>query len=113
MGKIILTDEQKKTIERCAGLGLTLDDISHIISVSPKTLDRRLKDDETVRSHYEKGRAIAKMRVTERLHELIENGEISAIFFYLKCQCGWREKQEIQAEITTPTVQIYLPKKNE
>ena len=98
-------------IQKCASLGMTLDDISYIIDVARKTLVRRLKDDEDARYHYEKGRAEAKLKVVGKLFELIEAGEPAAIFFYLKCQCNWREKDKVELQ-EKPQIQIYLPQKN-
>lgn len=108
---IILSEEKLNQIEHCASLGLTLDDIGLIISVSRKTLVRRLADNEEARNAYDRGRAKAKLRVTEKLFELIENGEAAAIFFYLKCQCNWREKEKIELS-EKPAIQIYLPQKD-
>lgn len=110
---IVLNKDQIETIERAAGLGLTLNDISYLIGISPRTLDRRLIDDDRAKEAYEAGRAKAKLKVTEKLFDLIEKGETAAILFYLKCQCGWREKDRVtettgnKAEIT-----IYLPQKD-
>ena len=89
---IILTDEQITLIEKAAGLGLNLDDISYLIGLSPRTLDRRLK-------------------VSEKLFDLIERGEPAAIFFYLKCQAGWREKDKAEENNNKAEIKIYLPEK--
>lgn len=108
---IILTDEQIKTIERAAGLGLSLDNISYLINISPRTLDRRLVDCEQAREAYSKGRAIAHEKVASKLFTLIEEGEPAAIFFYLKCQAGWREKDKGEIESNKAEIKIYLPEK--
>lgn len=108
--KIKLTDEQIGTIERCAGLGLTIYEISIVLNISRPTLNRKLRDEEDVRVAYNTGRIKAKLKVTAKLFELIEDGNAAAIFFYLKCQCGWREVAEPQVE--TREVTIYLPSKD-
>jgi hypothetical protein len=108
---IEITEEKLDQIERCASLGLTLDDIALIISVSRKTLVRRLADNEEARDAYDRGRAKAKLKVLTKLFELIENGDNASIFFYLKCQCRWSETQ--QQQIQTSEVKIYLPEKND
>ena len=108
---IEITDEKLDQIEKCASLGLTLDDISMIISISRKTLVRRLADNEDARNAYDKGRAQAKLKVVTKLFELIEQGEASAIFFYLKCQCNWKENAQTQTQM--PEVKIYLPQKED
>lgn len=108
--KIKLNEEQIGTIERCAGLGLTIEEISIVLNISRPTLNRKLRDEETVRDAYEAGRVKAKLKVTAKLFELIEEGHAAAIFFYLKCKCGWRET-ELQ-QIENKEVTIYLPTKD-
>lgn len=108
---IILTPEQINTIERAAGLGLNLDNISYLIGINPRTLDRRLADCEKAREAYNRGRAIAHEKVASKLFTLIEQGEPAAIFFYLKCQAGWREKDKIEENGNKAEIKIYLPEK--
>jgi hypothetical protein len=108
--KVKLTEEQIGTIERCAGLGLTIYEISIILNISRPTLNRKLRDEDEVRAAYEAGRVKAKLKVVAKLFELIEEGNAAAIFFYLKCQCGWRETEAPQIE--TKEVTIYLPSKD-
>lgn len=108
---IILTPEQINTIERAAGLGLSLDNISYLIGINPRTLDRRLSDCEKAREAYNRGRAIAHEKVAGKLFTLIEQGEPAAIFFYLKCQAGWREKDKIEENNNKAEIKIYLPEK--
>jgi hypothetical protein len=107
----ILTDEQITLIEKAAGLGLNLDDISYLIGTSPRTLDRRLTDNEKAKEAYKAGRAKAKLKVSEKLFDLIEKGEPAAIFFYLKCQAGWREKDKAEENNNKAEIKIYLPEK--
>lgn len=108
---IILTNEQINLIEKAAGLGLNLDDISYLIGLSPRTLDRRLKDNSQAREAYDSGRAKARLKVSEKLFDLIERGEPAAIFFYLKCQAGWREKDKAEESNNKAEIKIYLPEK--
>lgn len=94
-----------------AGLGLTLDEIAYILRISPKTLDRRLEDDDSVRLAYDTGRAIAKQKVVGKLFEKIESGNIAAIIFWLKTQAKWREK-DVDVEENKGQVIFYLPEKD-
>ena len=70
-----------------------------------------MTEDETTKEAYQKGRAVAKELVVGKLFDLIRKGEPSAIFFYLKCQCGWREKEKDVVETTATPITIYLPEK--
>jgi len=107
---INLTQDDINKIEIMAGLGLTLDEIALILNISPRTLDRRIADNENVAIAYKTGRAKAKMKVTGKLFEQIEKGKIAAILFYLKTQCGWRETNK--EEIEQPNIIFYLPEKD-
>lgn len=112
--KIKLSDEDKEIIRTCAGHGMTIEEISLILKMGRATLNRRLLDDSLVREAYDEGRAIAKQKVVKKLFNLIEEGEASAIFFYLKCQCGWKEKPDaIPTETNHTPITIYLPAKTE
>lgn len=111
MSKILLSPEQLKQLETMAGRGLTLDDCAAVLNISPRTLDRRLSDDEEVKEAYKRGRAIAKDAVTSKLFDQINDGNLTAIIFYLKTQCGWREKDRDE-EGNTAQVVLYLPEKD-
>lgn len=111
MEKIIPTEKDIKQIEDMAGLGLTQKEIALILGWSSKTLERKLEKIEEVAIAYKRGRAIAKKKVTKKLFSLIEKGHPASIFFYLKCQCGWREVKEEEAEAKQNIV-IYLPEKD-
>lgn len=106
------TTEQLEIIETCAGYGLTIEEIARILKVVPSTIKHRMSDDETTKEAYQRGRAKAKQFVVSRLFDLIKQGEPSAIYFYLKCQCGWREKEKDVVETTASQVTIYLPEKD-
>jgi hypothetical protein len=106
-----LTPEQIKIIQNCAGLGLTIEEISLILGIGRATLNRNLRDSDIIREAYNTGRAIAKRFVTEKLFDLIREGEPSAIYFYLKCQCSWREKEKDVVDTTASNITIYLPEK--
>ena len=111
MKKIILSDEQIKQIESLASEGLTKNEIAGVIGVSEKTLERRINEIEEVEISYKKGRSNAKKKVINKLFEKIDEGNVTAIIFYLKTQCGWREKKEDTQEVAKGNVVIYLPEK--
>ena len=108
--KILLSPEQIEMLEGMAGRGLTLDDCAAILKIAPRTLDRRLSDCPEVREAYDRGRAIAKNTVTQKLFDQIHEGNMTAIIFYLKTQCGWREKEH-DGDRQQNNVVVYLPEK--
>lgn len=108
-----LTEQQKRIIKECSGLGLTQADIAHLLEVPTSTFKYWIANDEEINTLIQQGKAIAKRKVARRLMEMIE-GEgkeaAAAVFFYLKCQAGWRETDKHSQE-SAPEVNIYLPQK--
>lgn len=105
--KLKLTPEMVETIERMAGLGSTLRDIAYVLDVSKSTLERWLED-ETVRAHYEKGRAIAKEKIARKLWDKAMEGDTASLIFWLKAQAGWTDKPQPLPE-ERDNIHIYLP----
>lgn len=84
--RIEITDEMRAQIERLAGIGCTWDEITYIIAgPSVATLQRHCTED------FQRGRNLAKATVKQGLWSLIQAGDRTAIMFFLKTQCGWRE----------------------
>jgi transcriptional regulator with XRE-family HTH domain len=105
--RIKLTNEHIERIERAAGLGLTLRQIAYLCDVSKSTLERWLED-ENVRWHYDKGRAIAIEAKAQQLSAMADRGEVAALIFWLKAQAGWTDKPQPVPEERN-NVHIYLP----
>lgn len=98
-------------IERCAGLGLTLKQISYIVGVSDRSL-KNWMDKPGVREAYDRGRAIATEKVAQKLFDKVLSGDSASIFFWLKCQAGWREKDKLDETQSSSSVVFYLPSKD-
>jgi len=47
---------------------------------------------------YKKGRVLAGEFVASKLIEAADAGNVAAMIFYLKTQCGWREKSESEID---------------
>lgn len=79
-------------ISKMAAAGLTLDQMSAMLSISPKTLDRRMVDTPGVKEAIEKGRAQALYNVAVSAYSQAVSGKVPAMtMFYLKCRGGWKE----------------------
>lgn len=90
--KLELTDEQIKLASKLAGIGCTLNQISHILDVSPATLDRRIADDERLCEALEKGRAMAQSKVLNAAFNMaISEKNPYMTSFWLRCKLGWAE----------------------
>jgi hypothetical protein len=108
------SDAERRLVERLASICVAEDDIAQCLPrpIDPKTLRRHY------RSELDRGRARGRARVLTKLHELIDQNVPSAIFFYLKAQCGWSEKQQVElsgkdgAPLTEATRVVILPSKD-
>ena len=91
------TPDEVKQIEAMAGLGMSGQDIAHVMGIHRATLYKRLKDtglsSDTIKAQRKKG--IAKVRQT--LYQMATSGKVpAAAFFYLKTIGGLREKDRVE-----------------
>ncbi len=91
------TPDEVKQIEAMAGLGMSGQDIAHVMGIHRATLYKRLKDtglsSDTIKAQRKKG--IAKVRQT--LYQMATSGKVpAATFFYLKTIGGLREKDRVE-----------------
>lgn len=86
-----------KNVEILAGRGLTQAQIALALGISEATLYARKRESEDFADAIKRGRAKAIGVVSGKLQELINEGNLGAIIFYLKAQGGWKEtdKHEI------------------
>ena len=113
------TAEQRQLVLNLASIGCTVDEIQHCIPWGrPKPIDGK-----TLLKHFadelDRGRALDAMRVKKRLHDLIDQGNVAAIIFYLKVRCGYSETVKVEATGRDGTplaplaqVTVYLPVKD-
>ena len=92
-------------VEHLAGLGLSQEKIALALGCSERTVLNRLSDDAEFAAAYTRGRASREVLVADKLADRCNEGDVSAIKFYLQCVAGWREKQDItvQAEVKQET----------
>ena len=88
-------------VERLAGLGLSQAKIAIALGCSDRTISNRLNDDTEFANAYARGRASREVIVADKLAENCDNGDTSAIKFYLQAVAGWKERQDVtmQAEV--------------
>lgn len=77
------------TTTSCMRVGLTKDTV-----IAWRKKDKKF--DEAITAIQEKN----KEWVEGKLMTLVERGNTAAIMFYLKCKCGYQEKQKIEVEQT-------------
>lgn len=89
------TDEQRKLVESTSGLGITQNDICHLVinpetggGISKKTLNKYFRLELDV------GGSKAKTMIAQKLFTHMENGNVTAAIFLAKVRLGWVERQE-------------------
>lgn len=86
-------------VEALAGRGLNQRQICDALGISEDTFTRRKKDSADFAESFKKGKAQSIAYVAGKLQKKIEDGDLAAIIFWLKCQAGWSEKQVL--DVTT------------
>lgn len=103
-------DLDLNAVERMAAQGMTMRQIANFYCVPVSYLQKRRKMSEKMSQVLDRGKSQGVERVTTKLMELIDSGNLIATLFYLKCQAGWREADKLPKEKEEKDqVQIYLP----
>jgi hypothetical protein len=93
-----ITSERRQQVERLAGLGLTVEQVGHVLGTSADTIGRRFKVE------LERGRATALAAVAGNLHRMaMGDGReaVTAAIFYLKTRGRWREAPaEVELQVS-------------
>lgn len=77
------------------------------VGLDRSTVHHRINSDEKLKAVWEDIREVTLDLVEGKLRQSIQNGELAAIFFYLKCQGkrrGWIERHEYDASINVRTL---------
>ena len=107
--KKTLTEDQITQLEALAAY-CNLDQIADYFDMSSDTISRRMKEDPQVLRAYKRGRAKAAAQVGQSLLSQALNGNLTAAIFYAKTQMGWREVQQIDANVTQGSFVLDLVK---
>jgi hypothetical protein len=90
------------------GLGLNTQQVADALGISKDTLERRVKEDENLRTALVQGRAKAATAVAETAFKLATSGDHPAMtMFWLKTRLGWREKDPAHEPPKQQTVKVY------
>ena len=90
---IILTDEQKKKVKQIASI-CTAQQIADYLGISRPVFFDILNRDEEVSLLYKKGRVEGHNIVAGKLMDKIQQGDTTAMIFYLKTQSKWSNDKE-------------------
>jgi hypothetical protein len=84
------TPLERRTIERCAAIGLTQEQIGAVIG---KSVDAIFK---YCRAELEHGAAKVHARVGGKLYQKCMKGDTVALIFWAKTRLGWNERQLVE-----------------
>ena len=96
-----LTDEEKEKIVHMAAI-CTTQQIADYFGIARDTFRQIRIRDEEVSSLYKKGRVAGHLIVASKLMDKIQNGDVTAMIFYLKTQSGWSSKSNSEEKIKIP-----------
>ena len=86
-------------VEALASRGLSEEQIAQSLGISRSTLNNRKAESEQFVQAIKKGKAQGIAYVAGKLQKKIEEGDMTAIIFFLKTRAGWSEKQVL--DVTT------------
>lgn len=90
-------------VERLASLGLTREQIATSLGVSESTFYNRMRAEEAFAEAVKRGEALGISTVASKLMEQINEGNTTAMIFFLKSRAGWRESSELRVETNAPS----------
>ena len=88
-------------VEKWAGLSDTDEELAHNLGISPPTLYKRKKESLEICEAIKRGKAKQKSYVIGKLMDAVDNGNVTAMIFYLKAH-GWRETERQELEVNQP-----------
>jgi hypothetical protein len=92
-GKVVLTEDEIKEAGRLAGLGLNMDQISLMLSVSSTCLDEIMRRQPEVKRAILKGRIDSAIPILENLHgKAATSDNPTWALFYCKTRLGWKDE---------------------
>ncbi len=111
--KKTISDDQLIQIEEWGKLGLTQNQIAANLGMSAATLVNRKRECAKVAEALVRGKDRGISLVAGKLWQKIEEGNLTAIIFYLKTQAGWVDRPGDEPPIGLPKASSkrYTPKK--
>lgn len=82
-------------VEKLAGQGLTYEQICLCLGIGDRTIYRKKKELAELAEAIERGRAKGVRDITNALFVKAMTGDVRACELFLKCRCGWTDKQQV------------------
>ncbi len=99
------------TVEALARKGLTMEEIGRYANCTSQNVSYALRTTPELKEAWNRGMLELQELTTSKLVELIEEKNLIAILFTLKCRFGWRETGPANID-DAPKIRIYLPSNN-
>ena len=94
--EIKITDEMLAKAEAYASRGLTIEQIALALDLGESTLYEKLNKYSDLSDAIKRGKATGIAHVADKLLTNVDNGNVTAQIFYLKCQAKWKEAQSLE-----------------
>ena len=97
------TPDQRRTVKTMAGFGIPHTDIAPFLGIDTKTLRKHFREE------LDRGMTEANAKVAQSLFQMATQGKnVAAAIFWMKARAGWREKQEVDANVRADTRAIHI-----
>ncbi len=97
------TPDQRRTVKTMAGFGIPHTDIAPFIGIDTKTLRKHFREE------LDRGMTEANAKVAQSLFQMATQGKnVAAAIFWMKARAGWREKQEVDANVRSDMRAIHV-----
>lgn len=93
--KISYKEMNESAVENLASVGMTIDQISAIFSISSDTFRRRMRENPKLAAAVSRGKNEGLFAIQNKAFELARGGNVSMIKYILGARGGWSEKQEV------------------
>jgi len=97
-----VTEDQRKEIQRLGGFGTPIREIAAIVGISVPTIYKYYREDLTL------GKGLTNAKVVNALYEAAIGGNVSAMMYWTKHRCGWKEGENPDDEYEPSKGKIQL-----
>lgn len=94
-----LNDEQIAQVEALAAY-LSVEQIADFFGIAKNTFYSLMERNPEIKVRYKKGQAKAIGSVAKSLVQEAQNGNMTAMIFYLKTRGGWKETQTVDLNLS-------------
>jgi hypothetical protein len=92
-----VTEDNKRTVETAAGLGLPVEMIATLLGLNPRTVTKRYA------KQIAQGKAKSSMAISQTLfHKAVRQGDPTCLIWWTKTQMGWKEHRDPLTVQTAP-----------